>query len=523
MNEALLSATLFIPLLGAIVIVFVRNDAAALIKTLGIGFSLVAFAVSVYLFIAFDAANPAMQFVEKYEWIPSLHVAYHLGIDGMSLLLVVLTTLLTPISLLASWDSITSRLKGFVISMLILEVGTLGVFMALDMFLFYVFWEAMLIPMYFIIGIWGGQDRIYAAVKFFLYTMFGSLLMLVAILWLGYYAEQQPGGHFTTNLLDLYRIAPSIPFGIQFWMFAAFALSFCIKVPLFPLHTWLPDAHVQAPTAGSVILAGVLLKMGTYGLVRFCLPLFPQATFVFMPYLAALAVVGIIYGALVSTVQPDLKKLVAYSSVSHLGFVVLGIFALNEEAMQGSIIQMINHGLSTGALFLLVGMIYDRRHTRMIKDFGGLAKSMPIYATFFMIVMLSSAGLPGLNGFVGEFLILLGAFRSQFLDNYWFAIFGATGVILAAVYLLWSYQRMFFGKLENPANQSVKDLNLREWFVLVPVVVFIVWIGFYPSTFLGKSEASTKHLIQQIQDARRGTQVRTAAVPSLVEPVQQVE
>jgi NADH-quinone oxidoreductase subunit M len=523
MNEALLSATLFIPLLGAIVIAFVRDDAAALIKTLGIGFSLVAFAVSVYLFLAFDAANPAMQFVEKYEWIPSLHVAYHLGIDGMSLLLVVLTTLLTPISLLASWDSITSRLKGFVISMLILEVGTLGVFMALDLFLFYVFWEAMLIPMYFIIGIWGGQDRIYAAVKFFLYTMFGSLLMLVAILWLGYYAAQQPGGHFTTNLLDLYRIAPSIPFGIQFWMFAAFALSFCIKVPLFPLHTWLPDAHVQAPTAGSVILAGVLLKMGTYGLVRFCLPLFPQATFAFLPYLAGLAVIGIIYGALVSTVQPDLKKLVAYSSVSHLGFVVLGIFALNEEAMQGSIIQMINHGLSTGALFLLVGMIYDRRHTRMIKDFGGLAKSMPVYATFFMIVMLSSAGLPGLNGFVGEFLILLGAFRSQFLDNHWFAIFGATGVIFAAVYLLWSYQRMFFGKLESPANQSVKDLNLREWFVLVPVVVFIVWIGFYPSTFLGKSEASTKHLIQQIQDARRGTQVRTAAVPSVVEPAQQVE
>jgi NADH-quinone oxidoreductase subunit M len=508
MNNSLLSSILFIPLIGALVVALMRNDAKQLIKLLGIGFSLASFVVSVWLFMKFDAANPHMQFVEFTEWIPSLRVSYHLGVDGMSLLLVVLTTFLTPVALLASWDSIEEKLKGFVASMLLLEVGTLGVFMALDLFLFYVFWEAMLIPMYFIIGIWGGQDRIYAAVKFFLYTMFGSLLMLVAILWLGYYASQQPGGAFTTNLLELYNIAPSIPSNIQFWMFAAFALSFCIKVPLFPLHTWLPDAHVQAPTAGSVILAGVLLKMGTYGLVRFCLPLFPNATFEFMPLLAGLAVVGIIYGALVSIVQPDLKKLVAYSSVSHLGFVVLGIFALNEEGLQGGIIQMINHGLSTGALFLLVGMIYDRRHTRMIKDYGGLSKSMPVYATFFMIVMLSSVGLPGLNGFVGEFLILLGAFKSQWLASHWYVIFGATGVILAAVYLLWSYQRVFFGKLENPANATLKDLNAREWAVLVPVVVFIVWIGFYPSTFLSKSEASTKQLVQQIQDAKRG--VRTA-------------
>lgn len=515
MNEFLLSSILFIPLVGAVIIALMRDDAKNLIKALGIGFSLLAFAISVYLFLVFDGANPNMQFIEIIPWIPSLHVSYHLGVDGMSLLLVVLTTFLTPIALLASWESIEKKLKGYVALMLLLEVGTLGVFMSLDMFLFYVFWEAMLIPMYFIIGIWGGQERIYAAVKFFLYTMFGSLLMLVAILWLGYYAGQQPGGYFTTNLLELYAIAPAIPMDIQTWMFAAFALSFCIKVPLFPLHTWLPDAHVQAPTAGSVILAGVLLKMGTYGLVRFCLPLFPYATFEFMPWLAGLAVVGIIYGALVSIVQPDMKKLVAYSSVSHLGFVVLGIFALNEEGMQGSVIQMINHGLSTGALFLLVGMIYDRRHTRMIKDFGGLAKSMPVYATFFMIVMLSSVGLPGLNGFVGEFLILLGAFKSQFLGNHWFAILGATGVILAAVYLLWSYQRMFFGKLDNPANQKLVDMNVREWAVLVPVVLFIVWIGFYPNTFLNKSEASTKQLIQQIQDARRGVQVRTAEMLKL--------
>jgi NADH-quinone oxidoreductase subunit M len=506
----LLSIILFIPLVGAVAVALVREDAGGLIKTLGIAFSTLAFAVSVWLFVAFDGSNPGMQFVERYTWIPSLNVSYHLGIDGMALLLVVLTTFLTPISLLASWESIEKKLKGFVVSMLVLEVGTLGVFMALDLFLFYVFWEAMLIPMYFIIGIWGGQDRIYAAVKFFLYTMFGSLLMLVAILWLGYYAGTQPGGAFTTNLLDLYQIAPSIPLDVQKWMFLAFTLSFCIKVPLFPLHTWLPDAHVQAPTAGSVILAGVLLKMGTYGLVRFSVPLFPYATFEFMPYLATLAVVGIVYGALVSIVQPDLKKLVAYSSVSHLGFVVLGIFALNVEGMQGSIIQMINHGLSTGALFLLVGMIYDRRHTRMIADFGGLAKVVPVYATFFMIIMLSSVGLPGLNGFVGEFLILLGAFKSQLLGNHLYAILGATGVIFAAVYLLWSYQRVFFGKMENPANQVLKDLNLREWFVLVPVVLFVVWIGFYPSTFLSKSEASTRQLIQQIQDVRRGVQVRTA-------------
>ncbi len=512
-DSFLLSIILFIPLIGAVVIALMKDNAKSLIKILGIGFSLASFVASVFLFLKFDGTNPNMQFVEKYDWISSLHTSYHLGVDGMSMLLVVLTAFLTPIALLASWESVQSKLKGFVSLMLLLEVGTLGVFMSLDMFLFYVFWEAMLIPMYFIIGIWGGQERIYAAVKFFLYTMFGSLLMLVAILWLGYYA-QQVTGQFTTNLLELYKIAPAIPMNIQSWMFAAFALSFCIKVPLFPLHTWLPDAHVQAPTAGSVILAGVLLKMGTYGLVRFCLPLFPYATFDFMPYLAALAVIGIIYGALVSIVQPDMKKLVAYSSVSHLGFVVLGIFALNEEGMQGSIIQMVNHGLSTGGLFLLVGMIYDRRHTRMIKDFGGLAKPMPVYATFFMIVMLSSVGLPGLNGFVGEFLILLGAFKSQLLDNHWFAIFAATGVILAAVYLLWSYQRMFFGKVVNPANESVKDLNLREWAVLVPVVLFIVWIGFYPGTFLGKSEASTKQLIQQIQDARRGVQVRTAQAPA---------
>jgi NADH-quinone oxidoreductase subunit M len=511
MENSLLTVILGIPLVGALFILALPKGSTTAIKTTGLIFSTAAFLASVWLFVLFDGTSAEMQFVQKFSWIPSLDVSYHVGIDGISLLLVILTTFLTPIALLASWDSITTRLKGYVALMLLLEAGTLGVFVALDLFLFYVFWEFMLIPMYFIIGIWGGAERIYAAVKFFLYTIAGSLLMLVAIIWLGNYAASQPNGHFTTDLLALYRIAPSIPMATQTWMFLAFTLSFAIKVPIFPLHTWLPDAHVQAPTAGSVILAGILLKMGTYGLIRFSLPLFPYATFTFLPYIAVLAIIGIIYGALVSMVQPDLKKLVAYSSVSHLGFVVLGIFALTEEGMQGSVIQMVNHGLSTGALFLLVGMIYDRRHTRLIKDFGGLSRQMPVFATFFMIVMLSSAGLPGLNGFVGEFLILLGSFKSQFLGNHWYAIVAATGVVFAAIYLLWSYQRIFFGKLDNPENQKLLDLNPREWAVLVPVVIFIVWIGFYPGTFLQKSALSSRHLIQQVEDARRIGQARTAA------------
>jgi len=506
-ENSILSSILFLPLIGAIIIVLMNGENKRLIKLLGLIFSTASFLFSVWLFLKFNGASGEMQFVEKHPWISSLDISYHIGVDGISLLLVVLTTFLTPIALLASWESIEAKLKGYVALMLLLEVGTLGVFMALDTFLFYVFWEFMLIPMYFIIGIWGGGERIYAAIKFFLYTMAGSLLMLVAIISLGYYASTQPGGMFTTDLIKLYAIAPRVPMSVQSWMFLAFALSFCIKVPLFPFHTWLPDAHVQAPTAGSVILAGILLKMGTYGLVRFCLPLFPYATFTFMPYIAGLAVVGIIYGALVSMVQGDLKKLVAYSSVSHLGFVVLGIFAVNEEGMQGSVIQMINHGLSTGALFLLVGMIYDRRHTRMIKDFGGLARKMPVYAALFMIVMLSSVGLPGLNGFIGEFLILLGSFKSQFLGSHLYAILGATGVILAAVYLLWSYQRVFFGKLDNPENEKLLDLSVREIAVLVPVVIFIVWIGFYPNTFLEKSAAASKQVVQQVENARLGVKM----------------
>jgi NADH-quinone oxidoreductase subunit M len=512
MEFGLLSIILIIPIAGAAAVAFLPHRNATGVKVSGLIASGAAFLASIWLFVMFDGSRGDMQFVEKVDWIPTLHISYHVGVDGISLLLVVLTTFLTPIALLASWESVGIRLKGFVSLMLLLEAGTLGVFMSLDIFLFYVFWEFMLIPMYFIIGIWGGQERIYAAVKFFLYTMAGSLLMLVAMIWLASYGSTAPGGSFTTDLLALYKVAPFIPAGIQTWLFLAFTLSFAIKVPIFPLHTWLPDAHVQAPTAGSVILAGVLLKMGTYGLIRFCLPLFPYATLTFLPYLAGLAVVGIIYGALVSMVQPDVKKLVAYSSVSHLGFVVLGIFAITEEGLQGSIIQMVNHGLSTGALFLLVGMIYDRRHTRLLKDFGGLAKSMPVYATLFMVIMLSSAGLPGLNGFVGEFLILLGSFRSTVLGTPWFAVLGATGVVLAAVYLLWSYQRIFFGKIEREENASLKDLNLREIVVLVPVLIIIVWIGVYPQTFLEKSAESARVVVQRIEDARHGTILRADAV-----------
>ncbi|MBI3189016.1 MAG: NADH-quinone oxidoreductase subunit M, partial [Ignavibacteriales bacterium] len=469
-----------------------------LAKGLGLFISGATFVLSLFLYFGFREHIPDMQYVHYFKWIPSLNIYYSVGVDGLSLMMVMLTTFLTPIALLSSWESITKKVKEYTIMMLLLEVGMLGVFSALDTFLFYIFWEAMLIPMYFIIGIWGGSDRIYAAVKFFLYTMAGSLLMLVAIIWLGYYASTQPGGEFTTDLTILYRIAPSIPAAIQLWMFAAFTLSFAIKVPLFPFHTWLPDAHVQAPTAGSVILAGVLLKMGTYGLLRFSFPLFPQAAEVFVPYLATLAVIGIIYGALVSMVQTDMKKLVAYSSVSHLGFVVLGICALTEEGVQGAIIQMVNHGLSTGALFLLVGMIYDRRHTREIAEFGGIAKVMPVFATILFIVSLSSIGLPGLNGFIGEFLILLGSFSSEYMSK-WFAILGASGVIFAAVYLLWMYQRVAFGNITNDHNKKLLDLNWREIGLLVPVLFFIVWIGVYPNTFLKQSAKATQTFVSMVK------------------------
>ncbi len=496
-NNNLISYLLLIPLAGGILLLFVEKSKESLIRYLGFIFSIIAFVISLFIYIAYDINKAGFQLIDKFTWIENLHISYHVGIDGISLLLILLTTFLTPLTLLSSWKAITKKVKEFTFFMLMLEVGMLGVFVSLDMFLFYVFWEAMLIPMYFIIGIWGGDQRIYASVKFFLYTMFGSLLMLVAIIWLAVYASSSLG-HFSTDLIELYGIGPVVQFEIQRWMFLAFALSFAIKVPLFPLHTWLPDAHVQAPTAGSVILAGVLLKMGTYGLLRFCLPLFPQSAVYFAPYISILAVIGIIYGALVAMVQKDMKKLVAYSSVAHLGFVVLGIFALTQESIQGAVIQMVNHGLSTGALFLLVGILYERTHTREISEYGGIAKVVPVFAVFLMIASLSSMGLPGLNGFVGEFLILLGAFESPVLNSWWYTVFAASGVIFAAVYLLWMYQRVIFGEVKNPKMNSLTDMKKREILILSSIFIFIFWIGVYPGTFLNVSAKSTETIIQQV-------------------------
>lgn len=497
-NNLLLTYLLLTPIIGSFLIIFFKKGNDSVIRWFGILISFIAFLLSLIIYTNFDHGSPKFQFIHQVLWIKSLNVSYNVGVDGISLLLILLTTFLTPLTLLSSWKSIKKNVKMFTFSMLMLEAGMLGVFMSLDLFLFYIFWEAMLIPMYFIIGIWGGERRIYASVKFFIYTMFGSLLMLVAIIWLAVYASEQTGS-FTTNLLELYKVGPTVPKQIQGWMFFAFFLSFAIKVPLFPLHTWLPDAHVEAPTAGSVILAGVLLKMGTYGLIRFCLPLFPQSAVQFAPIISVFAVIGIIYGALVAMVQPDMKKLVAYSSVSHLGFVVLGIFAMTQEAVQGAVIQMVNHGLSTGALFLLVGVLYERTHRRDIEYYGGIAKIVPIYSTALMIAMLSSVGLPGLNGFVGEFLILLGSFKSDVLNSWWYVVFASTGVIFAAVYLLWMYQRVVFGEVKNQnLEKELSDLNLRELIVIIPIFIFIIWIGIYPNTFLSMTEVSVHSILQHI-------------------------
>ncbi len=504
MESYLITSLLLVPFIGSFLLLLIDKEKENLIRYVGLALSVIAFIISLIIFSKFDIKNPEFQFIHKFAWIENLNIFYFVGIDGLSLLLVLLTTFLTPLTLISSWSSIKTRVKEFTFFMLLLEVGMLGVFVSLDLFLFYIFWEAMLIPMYFIIGIWGGKERIYASVKFFIYTMFGSLLMLVAIIWLAVYAST-PLGYFTTNLVELYSIGPQVETTIQNWMFFAFAFSFAIKVPLFPLHTWLPDAHVQAPTAGSVILAGVLLKMGTYGLLRFCLPLFPQASITFAPYISVLAIIGIIYGALVSMVQKDMKKLVAYSSVAHLGFVVLGIFAMTQESVQGAVIQMINHGLSTGALFLLVGVIYERTHTREISEYGGIAKLVPVYSFMLLFVSLSSIGLPGLNGFVGEFLILVGSFKSPVLNSWWYTVFAASGVIFAAVYLLWMYQRVVFGEVKNPKLATLTDMNSREIFVMIPIIIFIVWIGIYPSTFLNVSEKSSAKVIERVLPIQKVT------------------
>jgi len=492
MGNQILTLVTFFPLLGVILLALVPKERHDTVKSVALIITFVTFLLSVWLYAMFEPLAPGMQFEVNIPWIAGFGIHYHLGIDGISLLLIMLTTILSVIVIMSSWTAIKTGVKGYFISMLLLETGMLGVFVSLDLFLFYVFWEVMLIPMYFIIGVWGGPRKIYAAIKFVLFTMFGSLLMLVALLYLffmyhGYYNE------YSFDMLKYYSMP--IPLGAQTYIFIAFALAFAIKVPIWPFHTWLPDAHVEAPTGGSVILAGVLLKMGTYGFVRICLPMFPEATLNFVPVISILALIGIVYGALVAMVQRDVKSLVAFSSVSHLGFVMLGMMALNTQGLEGSVIQMINHGISTGALFLIVGMIYERRHTRMIADFGGLSKSMPVFSTFFMIIALSSIGLPFTNGFVGEFLILLGTFHS----NPVYAIIGASGVILAACYMLWMLQRVIFGKITKPENENLKDLNGRERLVLIPLVILIFWIGVYPKPFLNRMEPAVKNIISMVK------------------------
>ncbi len=492
MTPPMLTIVTFLPTLGAAALLWLPRREQARVRWIGFLVSLGAFVLSLGLYWGFNSFEPGFQFEEQHAWMPGLGISYHLGIDGISLLLVLLTTFITPLALLSSWKAVEARVKEFTVTMLLLETGMLGVFVSLDLFLFYIFWEAMLVPMYLVIGVWGGENRIYAAIKFILYTMFGSLLMLVGILVL-YFHHGAMTGAYTFDLPTLLRYAP--PAGLQKSLFLAFGLAFAIKVPMFPFHTWLPDAHVEAPTAGSVILAGVLLKMGTYGFIRFCLPLFPQATQAFAPWIFALAIIGIVYGAWVSMVQPDLKKLVAYSSVSHLGFVMLGLFTLTPQGLVGGIIQMVNHGLSTGALFLLVGMIYERRHTRLIEEFGGLWRVMPAFSAVLLFVSLSSLGLPGLNGFVGEFLILVGTFRVHRLT----AALATTGIIFAAVYLLWMYQRVIFGEVRRAENRSLPDLTPREWAVLLPVLLLILWIGVYPTPFISVTESSVRALLSQVQ------------------------
>jgi NADH-quinone oxidoreductase subunit M len=489
---AILSWITFLPLIGAAILLFVNREKKDTLRGITLGVTLLNFLLSLPLFFQFRLDTATMQFVEKVPWIPEYGVTYFLGIDGISLFLVLLTTFFSVISVLACWRDIQEKVKEFMICLLFLETGMIGVFVSLDLFLFYVFWEVMLIPMYLLIGIWGNpKRRIYAAVKFFIYTMVGSVLMLVAILVL-YFHNGAVTGTYTFDLLQLYKL--QAPQNVQFWLFLAFGLAFAIKVPMFPFHTWLPDAHTEAPTVGSVLLAAILLKMGTYGFLRFSIPLFPQASFQLVPLVSILAMIGIVYGALVCLVQKDLKRLIAFSSVSHLGFVMLGLFALNAQGIQGGILQMLNHGFSTGALFLIVGMIYERRHTRMIEDFGGLWKQMPVFAAFFMVVTLSSVGLPGLNGFVGEFLILLGTFQA----NRIYAVVAATGVILAAGYMLWMYQRVMFGEITKPENKILKDLSSREILVLGCVTVFIFWIGLYPQTFLSRMEPTVKGYLVQV-------------------------
>ena len=502
----LINLICYLPLAGAMAtIFFIKKENTSAIKWFATIITGLDFLLAIPLWFLYKPDGAEFQFATKVDWIPSVGVQYIFGVDGFSILLILLTTLLGFISVYSSFTAITDRQKEYYIFLLLLQTGMIGVFMALDFILFYVFWEVMLVPMYFLIGVWGGPRKLYAAIKFFLYTLVGSVLMLVGILALYFYnagglaAVGLPGlGNVATfEIPMLYQVAPLMPAGLQFWVFLAFFVGFAIKVPMFPFHTWLPDAHVEAPTAGSVILAGVLLKMGTYGFVRLSLPLLPDATVKAVGWVGLLSIVAIVYGALVAMAQKDMKKLVAYSSVSHMGFVMLGMFALNDAGLRGSILQMINHGISTGALFLLVGIVYERRHNRMIAEYGGLAKVMPLYAMFFMIITLSSIGLPTLNGFIGEFTILIGAFHHSWV----WALVAASGIVLGAAYMLWMYQRVFFGEVTNDKNKDLPDLNLREQWTLIPLIIMAFWIGLYPKPFFNLMAPTVDRVLARVAAA----------------------
>jgi len=528
----ILSLITYLPLVGVLAVLLIPRRNEGLVKLVANGVLLIDFLLSLPLYFSFHKESAAYQWVESWPWFSTaggkLVVGYHFGLDGISLMLVLLTTLLGFVATYSSWNAIHERLKEYYVFMLLLQVGMLGVFCSLDFVLFYVFWEVMLVPMYFLIGVWGGPRKLYAAIKFFLYTLAGSVLMLLGIIKVFFHHAEMHATEalagiashsaYTFDVPILTQFLQAHPLelnrgvwwgGVQGLVFLAFFVGFAIKVPMFPFHTWLPDAHVEAPTAGSVILAGVLLKMGTYGFIRFSLPMFPEATKFFLPFLVTLCLIGIVYGALVAMKQSDMKKLIAYSSVSHLGFCMLGLFALNQNGLLGGMLQMINHGLSTGALFLIVGVVYERRHNREIAEYGGLSKVMPIYAVVFLIATMSSIGLPVLNGFIGEFTILVGIFSANHpMAHTWTAI-AATGIVLGAAYMLWLYQRVMFGKLDNPKNQGLKDLSLHEIAVFAPLIILCFWIGLQPTPFIAPMEKSIERVVQAIDPkALEGASIR---------------